>query len=229
MTDMLDQPMQAQRLVSAVKGVLPNPADSSGLTMATILSVDALNRQATVGWGGSSAPSGPFVYAGGCYPAVGEGCYLAPLGNGAWLIVATTGEGWTFFASADLSFSVAGYAKGNATINAWYRVDSGVCDYYGQYIVGTTTFFPNGIMSLILPFATARNDGGPIGQMYGIDSSAGGVFPGSAYGQGTNLAGLESGANPAQPWSSPNSAAAQPFGAAWAVNDQARWNLRFRF
>jgi hypothetical protein len=104
-------PMQTQRLVDAVKGILPDPGASSGLVMATVQSIDAINQRVTVGWGGSSDPSGPFVYANHCNPIVGQGCYLAPLGNNVWLVVATLGALVTRQGAANVSF-----VSGNGTL-----------------------------------------------------------------------------------------------------------------
>jgi hypothetical protein len=79
--------MQPQRLVDTVLSKMPDPAASSGLLMGTIVSIDYTAYTAMVAIGGNAESSGPFVFLQSCPMTVGRSCWLAPLGNNAYLIV----------------------------------------------------------------------------------------------------------------------------------------------
>ena len=229
-------PMQTQRLVDAVRGVLPDPGASSGLKMAQVVSVDSVGRTCMVHFGDASDVSGPFVYMTHVVVAVGGNVWLAPLGDNVWIVIGSSSSdsGWTNDSARNpIVKTGSNESRGNATVLARYRVSDGWCEWQGHYQIGSTTVWAAGSLLLILPmnpestFWSSSFASMPGGSVRVYDFSSGGFLFGQVeYGSGANLGTTftftaNGTGTPASQWTVPTSP------LAFATSDILSWNLRF--
>lgn len=138
--------------------------------------------------------------------------------------------GWIDWSgTADLAFSAGVYTKGNATVQAMYRIQGDYCHYVGVYTIGNTTTFPGaGAIMRLSPLPANIHSmylaGGanvmPVGDTFAADTGVQGYYGKPMVTTAAIIAFMTPTATPTF-WTN-----AAPF--AFGNTDLIGWNVRFR-
>lgn len=138
----------ASDLAAAQKAAVDRATDGNPTSMrrATVISVSPF----TISMNGVAILSPPRLPS---YAPVAGDVVLVLMDGAAPLVVASLSSGWVVDSARNPIVKTAGgnETRGNAVVVARYRITDGHCEWQGHYVLGNTTSWPVGALSLVLP------------------------------------------------------------------------------
>lgn len=162
-------------------------------------------------------------------PIVGD-IVKVEVDGASWTVVDKVSDGYIdWSATADLAFNGGGYVKGNATVDAHYKISDNECHYYGIYVRGSSTVWPNAAILISLLPVNIHISYLFAGQNWVEVGSADALNAGVTGYTGKMMANLVT-----QAFFSSNVATSPAFWSGttlpfpWGTGDAIHWDMRYR-